>query len=536
MANSYVEVGWTNSPDTKTAINATNLGHMDGGIAENRELISQLEGQNTALTGRVEALERGGTGGGTSTGTGWTSEQITLLETIGNYLVFSDVATGQAIFDNLIASLRNSSGGGNEEPDEPVNPDVTLTGLNAVYSGGEVAVGTPLTSLTGLKVTATYSDGSTKNVTGYTLSGTIAEGNNTITVSYGGLTDTFSVIGIDAPVVETFTITNSLINVTTDNNATTITSGGSYSATLTPDSNYYIDSVTITMGGINVTDSVYADGVITIPEVTGNVVIIANALESDNLIVLSECTDTGTLPDGTNIADMPLLMTPLIPVTPNTIYKTNITRYYDDTNWYSIQKLAHYDANQNYINAKQWMPNLPMGTINDVEIGDGVHYIRFIFREEYTNPYFGLSGKVVDNGGNEQPDIPDEPDTPDNPTYENLITAEVLAECGAGTLPDGSSFDGVNMLLTPFIAVEPNTTYYSNIQRVLPDGTSIYSQKISRFDADKNTISSGHTDQIGASGTNGLTIHAMNDSTYYVRIGFSAQWTNPYFGKSEVIV
>lgn len=70
MANSYIEVGWTNSPDTKTAINATNLGHMDGGIAENRELISQLEGQNVALDERVTYIEENGvTGsGGSSSG------------------------------------------------------------------------------------------------------------------------------------------------------------------------------------------------------------------------------------------------------------------------------------------------------------------------------------------------------------------------------------------------------------------------------------------------------------------------------------
>jgi hypothetical protein len=45
-------------------------------------------------------------------------------------------------------------------------------------------------------VTATYSDGSTAAVTGYTLSGEIAEGENIITVSYGGVTATFAVTGI----------------------------------------------------------------------------------------------------------------------------------------------------------------------------------------------------------------------------------------------------------------------------------------------------------------------------------------------------
>lgn len=44
-----------------------------------------------------------------------------------------------------------------------------------------------------LTVTATYSDSTTAVVTDYTLSGTLGEGTRTITVSYGGKTDTFTV-------------------------------------------------------------------------------------------------------------------------------------------------------------------------------------------------------------------------------------------------------------------------------------------------------------------------------------------------------
>ena len=73
---------------------------------------------------------------------------------------------------------------------------VTLTSISAVYTGGDVAEGTALTDLTGITVTGTYSDGSTSEITGYTLSGEIAEGENTITVSYGGLTTIFTVTGV----------------------------------------------------------------------------------------------------------------------------------------------------------------------------------------------------------------------------------------------------------------------------------------------------------------------------------------------------
>lgn len=82
------------------------------------------------------------------------------------------------------------------EPDEPDVPEVTLSSISATYSGGDVAVGTAVTDLTGIVVTAHYSDGTSETVTGYTLSGTIAEGNNTITVSYGGKTTSFTVTGV----------------------------------------------------------------------------------------------------------------------------------------------------------------------------------------------------------------------------------------------------------------------------------------------------------------------------------------------------
>ena len=72
----------------------------------------------------------------------------------------------------------------------------TITGISATYSGGNVAVGTAVTDLTGIVVTANYSDGSKRTVTGYTLSGTIAEGSNTITVTYEGMTTTFTVTGV----------------------------------------------------------------------------------------------------------------------------------------------------------------------------------------------------------------------------------------------------------------------------------------------------------------------------------------------------
>ena len=80
--------------------------------------------------------------------------------------------------------------------DPTYSPDVTLVGISVTYTGGEVPEGTALTDLPGIVVTAHYSDSSNETVTGYTLSGAIVEGSNTITVSYGGKTTTFTVTGV----------------------------------------------------------------------------------------------------------------------------------------------------------------------------------------------------------------------------------------------------------------------------------------------------------------------------------------------------
>lgn len=79
---------------------------------------------------------------------------------------------------------------------ESEEPEVTLSGISAAYSGGEVTEETSVNDLTGIVVTAVYSDGTTEAVTGYTLSGTIAVGENTIVVTYGDKTTSFIVIGV----------------------------------------------------------------------------------------------------------------------------------------------------------------------------------------------------------------------------------------------------------------------------------------------------------------------------------------------------
>lgn len=79
-----------------------------------------------------------------------------------------------------------------------------------------------------------------------------------------------------------YTITNSLINVTNNNTATSISQNSTYNGILTANENYVLDSVTITMGGLDITSTSYNNGNINIPSVTGDIVITAVATESTN--------------------------------------------------------------------------------------------------------------------------------------------------------------------------------------------------------------------------------------------------------------
>lgn len=58
---------------------------------------------------------------------------------------------------------------------------------------------------------------------------------------------------------ESYSVTNNLTNVTNSNNATSVNEGSQYTARLSAISGY-ISSVTITMGGVDVTNSVYTPG------------------------------------------------------------------------------------------------------------------------------------------------------------------------------------------------------------------------------------------------------------------------------------
>ena len=172
-------------------MSTTNEYKLSFTAAEIYEKLSKID----TLETRVNELSGGD-------GTGLTTAQINALDGMFKMCAYTgDASKAYSAFKTAFGI--GGSGGGTVEPDEPDTPTKTLTSISAVYSGGSVTVGTAVTMLTGVMVTAHYSDGSAATVTGYTLSGTIAEGNNTVTVTYQGKTTAFTVTGtVDSGNVE----------------------------------------------------------------------------------------------------------------------------------------------------------------------------------------------------------------------------------------------------------------------------------------------------------------------------------------------
>ena len=84
-----------------------------------------------------------------------------------------------------------------------------------------------------------------------------------------------------------YSVTNNLTGVTNSNSATSVDASSAYNATLTVNDGFMLNSLVITMGGVDITDSVYGEGYILIPEVTGDVVITAVAEEPQYVETLS---------------------------------------------------------------------------------------------------------------------------------------------------------------------------------------------------------------------------------------------------------
>lgn len=182
----------------------------------------------------------------------------------------------------------------------------TLSSITATFTQGSATINDTdaLSDLIPyLTVTASYDDGTTGIIpsTAYTLSGTLTAGTSTITVSYGGKTDTFIVTVSHQ--AGCYTIMNMLTNCSSNNPATSVEEDQSYSATITASSGYTLTgaAVSVTMGGTDITSTAYNAGVISVASVTGALGITVTAVAAVISSISAAYTQSGTVYETDNL-------------------------------------------------------------------------------------------------------------------------------------------------------------------------------------------------------------------------------------------
>lgn len=101
--------------------------------------------------------------------------------------------------------------------------------------------------------------------------------------------------------IPTYHITNNLTNCSSNNNIVSVDGGSSYTATITPNSGYAMQLLTVTMGGTDITATAVSGNTINIASVTGTIVItgLADVIASyTNLVRTSEALDSTAVYNG----------------------------------------------------------------------------------------------------------------------------------------------------------------------------------------------------------------------------------------------
>ena len=125
-----------------------------------------------------------------------------------------------------------------------------------------------------------YSTAQLVTITGAHDSNSYSDKASIITASSNNISSKkidITITNVDIQPIDTYTIIKNLSNCSCSNNTSIVNSGASYSATISANSGYQLGTVTITMGGKDITNTAYSNGNISISNVTGNIVITANA-------------------------------------------------------------------------------------------------------------------------------------------------------------------------------------------------------------------------------------------------------------------
>lgn len=125
-------------------------------------------------------------------------------------------------------------------------------------------------------------------------------------ISIASVTGDVTITATTAEISTSHSITTKLSHVTISNSEASVDKNGPYSATVTPDTGYATPTITVTMGGSDITSSAVSGSTISIASVTGDVTITATAARLSNLIPISANADgsafgTGGIKSGARI-------------------------------------------------------------------------------------------------------------------------------------------------------------------------------------------------------------------------------------------
>lgn len=231
--------------------------------------------------------------------------------------------------------------------------------------------------------------------------------------------------------VTTYSITNNLTNCTNDNSATSIASGEGYYAMIYADDGYNLDTVTITMGGVDITSSVFIDGSINIDGVTGNIVITAIALSSDEPGSYTNVLDTvgykkGVyLSNGNESPDENAYTTGYISCTPGDIIRLKNVTMPDESS--HGNRISCYDSSKAFINGTTY--NIISDKTGLSPVFENGNLVQFTVPSHSGTAYIRLSAWLIDSTSiiTINQEIP-EGDTPTEPSYTNVMLSSIASD------------------------------------------------------------------------------------------------------------
>ena len=204
--------------------------------------------------------------GGGSSGTGSNNASDISITDTGNYFTNSDVEGALQEAGSQIKDIENNMQNIGNPTDEQVKSVID----EAIANGDIVAGGltsTAQTLLISILRNAVFTSNQSENIT--LLQNELAKDNSESGGSGGSGTTQY-------------VISNNLSNATTSNSAVLVDANASYTATITVNDGYTLETITVTMGGVDITSSVVSGETINISAVTGNVDITVTTIESSS--------------------------------------------------------------------------------------------------------------------------------------------------------------------------------------------------------------------------------------------------------------